>query len=268
MIADVPILLPPSEGKTTPLEGPALDLSALAFAAELTAARQTVMAELAQVSATDQAAQVLGLGPRSAADAALNTVLPTAPCAPAYRLYTGVLFEAAGLAQHFASALTAQVANREVLVLSGLWGVLRSGDLVPDHRAAMGVRLPRLGRLAGFWRPQLAGLLDRHCADQVVVDCRSADYAAAWQPSQGVCELLRVRVVTEQDGRRKVVSHHAKHSRGLLAGALLTALERGEGALDTPQAVAQVAAGLEAVSGVELGRPDRQGRQDLTLVLA
>lgn len=268
MMVDVPILLPPSEGKTSPLEGPVLDLSTLAFATQLTAARQTVMTELAQVSATEQAAQVLGLGPRSAADAALNTVLPAAPCAPAYRLYTGVLYEAADLASCFASAHAAQVAVREVLVLSGLWGVLRLGDLVPDHRAAMGVRLPQAGRLAGFWRPRLSDLLDRHCADQVVVDCRSADYAAAWQPTQGVCELLRVRVVTEDAGQRKVVSHHAKHTRGLLAGVLLAALARGEGVLDSPQAVAQAAADLEAVRGAELGQQDRRGRQDLTLVLA
>ncbi|WP_194949571.1 YaaA family protein [Actinomyces trachealis] len=264
----MPILLPPSEGKTAPTSGQKLDLSALGFAESLTEPRRQVMTELAQVSASSQAAQLLGLGPRSAADAALNTVLETASCAPASRLFTGVLYEAAGLSELEQDDPTALAAHREVLILSGLWGVLRPGDLIPDHRAAMGVRLPQTGSLAAFWRKYLTPLLNQHCADAVVVDCRSVGYAAAWQPAAEVCELLQVQVVREQAGQRKVVSHHAKHTRGLLTGVLLRALGRGEASLASAEAVAAVAASLAEVRGAELGEADRRGRRQLTLVLA
>ncbi|SPT54129.1 Protein of uncharacterised function (DUF328) [Actinomyces bovis] len=263
----MPILLPPSEGKTSPSQGPQLDLLSLAFAKELTAPRHEVMAELARISASPQAAQILGLGPRAAADAELNTVLTTAPCAPASQLFTGVLYEAAGLSELGPQDQASVAAQRELLIFSGLWGVLRPCNLVPDHRAAIGVRLPQLGGLAAFWRRHLSALLDQFCAAGVVVDCRSASYATAWQPSAGVCELLQVQVVKEQAGKRKVVSHHAKHTRGLLTGALLAALGRGQKALSSAEAVAEVAAELAEVRAVELGAPDRRGRRQLSLVL-
>ena len=58
----------------------------------------------------------------------------------------------------------------------------------------------------------------------VVVDCRSSSYAAAWRPGPEVAaRTVAVRVLREQDGARSVVSHMAKHTRGLVARALLQA---------------------------------------------
>ena len=91
------ILLPPSEGKTAPTSGPSLDLDSLLDADRLTAARREVMSALAEVSRSDEAASVLGLGPRSAEQVGTNLVLETSPCAPAHQLFTGVLYEAARL---------------------------------------------------------------------------------------------------------------------------------------------------------------------------
>jgi hypothetical protein len=48
------ILLPPSEGKTAPAGGDAVDLGSLAFADELTAARERVLAALVRTSAGKQ----------------------------------------------------------------------------------------------------------------------------------------------------------------------------------------------------------------------
>mgnify|MGYP000963008555 CR=1 FL=1 len=91
------ILLPPSEGKTAPASGPSLDLDSLLDAERLTTARREVMSALAGVSRSAEAASVLGLGPRSAEQVGINLSLETSPCVPAHRLFTGVLYEAAGL---------------------------------------------------------------------------------------------------------------------------------------------------------------------------
>ena len=74
-------------------------------------------------------------------------------------------------------------------------------------------RLPRLGALASLWRPVLTRTLP---AGGFVVDMRSAPYAAAWRP-----EAVNVRIFRERDGKRTVVSHMAKATRGAVARALL-----------------------------------------------
>ena len=58
------ILLPPSEGKTAPRSGAPLDLDALALADAdgVTSARRELLARLAEVSARDDAATLLGVG--------------------------------------------------------------------------------------------------------------------------------------------------------------------------------------------------------------
>ncbi|MGK2348579.1 YaaA family protein [Actinomyces sp. W5033] len=264
------ILLPPSEGKTSPVSGPTLDLARLLGGEALSAPRRQVMTALAHVSALPQAASLLGLGPRSAGDAALNLLLERAACAPAHALFTGVLYEAAGMDRLGADPAARRVLGRHVLVLSGLWGVLRATDLVPDHRLSMSTSLEGVGRLASFWRPWLTPVIEDLVEDGVVIDCRSGAYGPAWQPRPArAVALARVSVVVERpDGSRRVVSHHAKHLRGLLTGALVRALASGEVTASADvEAVAQVAQGLEPVRRVELGAADRVGRRDLVLVL-
>ena len=106
-------------------------------------------------------------------------------------------------------------------VVSGLWGVVGPDDRIPAYRLSMGVDLPGVGPLARAWRPHLAAELDPHVAGRLVVDCRSATYAAAWTPPASA-SWVPVRVLREVDGRRTVVSHHAKHTRGVLVRHLLT----------------------------------------------
>ncbi|MDO4242580.1 MAG: peroxide stress protein YaaA [Actinomyces sp.] len=265
------ILIPPSEGKSPPSCGPSLDLYRLLGADRLTEGRRLVIDELSQVSAGPRAAEVLGLGPRSAAEARLNLVLGSAPCAPAHELFSGVLYDAAGLAVLAAEPATREVLEGHVVIFSGLWGALRPTDPVPDHRLSMAVSLPSTGRLSSFWRAPLAPLLnDRARRAGLVVDCRSGAYTPAWTPpGTGEVERVTVRVMAlRADGSRVVVSHAAKHTRGLLVGMLVRAL--GCGDLETGASVEDVAALAREVPGLrgaELGEPDRRGGRVLTLVV-
>jgi cytoplasmic iron level regulating protein YaaA (DUF328/UPF0246 family) len=132
----------------------------------------------------------------------------------------------------------------------------------------MGVDLPGVGPLAAAWRDPLAAELDpRALAGDLVVDCRSAAYLAAWRPPRAVHEQwVQVRVLREVDGRRSVVSHHAKHTRGVLTRHLLT--RRGT-APTTAAALARVARELVGVDllDVELDAPAGRGAT-LSLVVA
>ena len=58
----------------------------------------------------------------------------------------------------------------------------------------------------------------------LLVDLRSSTYAAFWRPTPDLApRVATVRVLHEQDGRRSVVSHFNKATKGRLVAALLTA---------------------------------------------
>ncbi|WP_123813840.1 YaaA family protein [Myceligenerans xiligouense] len=237
------LLLPPSEGKTPPADGAApLDLATLTHPG-LTPQRQVVLDALAAVSVRDDAAEVLGVSPNLAEEVARNAHLKDAPAGPAATVYTGVLYAAAGLGT--LSGDVAERAARAVRIFSGLWGAVAPSDRIPAYRLPMGVSLPDVGPLARAWKPALAAELGPRAAGDVVVDCRSATYVAAWKPATtgpGAAEWVTVRVVREVDGKRSVVSHNAKHTRGVLAGHLLRRA-------DEPTTAAEVLAAARELEG-------------------
>ena len=192
------VLLPPSEGKSARKDGPPLDLEKLAFP-ELNPQRERLLRALPKLSR-----KALGLSPGQAGELERNAQILTAPTAPAFEVYTGVLYERLGLAG---------VPRDRVLIASALFGMLRADDPIPYYRMSIGAKLPRIANLAAWWRPHLKKALPD---DALFVDMRSAAYAAAWKPPQ----LLPVRVFTAEG---KVVSHMAKATRGEVARRLLLA---------------------------------------------
>ena len=138
--------------------------------------------------------------------------------------------------------------------MSALWGAVRPTDRIPSYRLSMGANLPGIGSLAAFWRPLLDEPLTGAAGRGLVVDLRSSTYQAAWTPSGPVAaRTVAVRVLREVEGRRSVVSHMAKLTRGQVGRLLL------EGAHEprTPQALATV---VGQVFRCELHPPPRPGR--------
>jgi cytoplasmic iron level regulating protein YaaA (DUF328/UPF0246 family) len=242
------ILLPPSEGKAPPARrGRPVDLDALSVP-ELTAARRKLVDALIETSGRADGAEVLGLGPSRLAELESNRRLLDLPARPAAEIYAGVLYAALDLSGLPSAAR--RRANLAVRVQSALWGPVRLTDRIPPYRLSIGARLPGIGPLAGFWNRELAGVFGPR-AGELVVDCRSSGYAAAWR-SPEPAKLVRVTAMTEKDGRRSVVSHFAKHTRGLVARMLLEAPRTPR----SPQDAARVVAGR---ARCELTGSDRTG---------
>lgn len=256
------ILLPPSERKEpAPRRRPPLDLAALHHPG-LTGQREVVLRAAAAVSAGDDALAVLAVGAGALDDVARNMSWASEPAHPAAALFTGVLFDALDVAS--LDAVARRRAHAAVRVVSAAYGLLHLRDAVPAHRLSMGSALPGVGSLAAAWRPHLAAELDPMVAGgEVVVDARSAAYAAAWAPPrEHAHRLVAVGVVSlAPSGARTVVSHAAKHARGLLARHLVT---RGGRA---PRDVEAVAAAAAETFTVELDDPVPGRPQRLTLVL-
>jgi cytoplasmic iron level regulating protein YaaA (DUF328/UPF0246 family) len=196
-----------------------VDLATLSLP-ELTPTRSAVLDALTAASAGPDALEVLGVGPSLHAEVAQNTRLRSASAVGALETYTGVLYDALGY--RTLSPAAKRRAGRVLRVQSALWGPVSPGDRITPYRLSMATTLPGLGSLAQVWRPVLVGPMAALAGEGVVVDCRSASYAAAWLPTGPAARrLLAVRVFTETDGRRSVVSHLAKHTRGRVARALL-----------------------------------------------
>lgn len=218
------LLLPPSEGKSAPDSGPTLDLDALSFP-ELTDTRHDVLTALTRLCSgpVTKAAATLGLGPTQHGEVGANTRLEQEPCAPAIEVYTGVLYEALD-----AASLTAAARRRldeQVAIASGLWGLVRPSDPIPSYRLSGGVTLPRLGKLSSAWRPHITGLLEDR--DDLIVDMRSGAYVALGPlPESAAGRAVTVRVLTERAGRRTVVSHHNKATKGLVVRSLAQSRRR------------------------------------------
>ncbi|MFF4320225.1 peroxide stress protein YaaA [Streptomyces sp. NPDC001568] len=221
------VLLPPSEGKAAGGSGAPLDPHSLSLPG-LAGARAAVLEELVELCSADElkAREVLGLSEGLRGEVAKNAGLLSAPALPAGEIYTGVLYDALGLADLPAAAKAA--AERSLLVFSGLWGAVRVTDRIPSYRCSMGVKLPGLGALGAYWRTPMAAALPEAAGDGLVLDLRSSAYTSAWKPKgEAAGRTAGVRVLHAQivDGveKRSVVSHFNKATKGRLVRDLLLA---------------------------------------------
>jgi cytoplasmic iron level regulating protein YaaA (DUF328/UPF0246 family) len=155
---------------------------------------------------------------------------------PAVLAFAGDVYD--GLQATSLNAADLAWAQAHVVILSGLYGVLRPLDRLQPYRLEMGtaLRTPRGKDLYAWWGDSIARYLDERLAGErspVVVNLASIEYArAALRPA------LRARVIDcrfedWKDGNHKVISFFAKKARGLMARHLIEQRARGPRALET-----------------------------------
>lgn len=139
---------------------------------------------------------------------------------PALLAFDGDVYQ--GLQARTLDAASLRWAQQHLVILSGLYGVLRPLDRLQPYRLEMGTALPtaQARDLYMFWGDRIAAHLNERLAHDrrpVVVNLASVEYArAALRPS------LAARVVDcvfedWKDGRWKIISFFAKRARGLMA---------------------------------------------------
>ncbi|MEZ5321514.1 MAG: YaaA family protein [Microthrixaceae bacterium] len=217
------VLLPPSEAKVPDGRGAPFDSVNTRFA-ELDDHRRLVAEALAAAMVEEGTASRL-LGVRGSALAAAREanrkVLLSATLATSAR-YRGVLYEEAKLSD--LEGVARRRLNRQVVVFSGLFGLLTPSDPIPDYKLKMGATLAPMGRLSSWWRPRLTTALDPIVDGRVVWDLLPQEHSAAWDHRHASYRTrIRVRFAdvvggTDAEPERLVtVSHWNK----LLKGALL-----------------------------------------------
>ncbi len=206
------LLLPPSEGKAqggnrrratwTPEAG--------SFGARLGERRAEIVEMLAAAHGGDE--KLLGVrGDHLARAQSANTALIGGAALPAWSRYTGVVWD------HLDPGTLPTSTHKQIVVVSGLLGLVRGDDPVPDYRLKMGANLRPLGKLSTWWRASLTSELTRIARRNVIVDLLPQEHRAAL-----VLDGLEGVSLTLVDPTAKPGGHFAKAAKGELARAILT----------------------------------------------
>lgn len=211
-----------------------MDRAAIIWAA-LDDTRAEVIVALEAVSGDEaMAAKALKLGKRSAADAAKNLSLWTAPTMPALERYTGVLYDA--LDYEGLSSAALRRAGEKLFIQSALFGLVPAMEQIPDYRLSADSRLPGLN-LREIWEAAHLTVWPRMIGP--ILDARSESYAAL-NPVPKNRENYFLEVRDQAMGR--ALNHFNKKAKGAF---VRSALEQG---LESVAQIAKVASkvGLEA----------------------
>ena len=213
---DYLLLLPPSEGKAEAGNqsrpwAPRLG----AFGAVLETSRTQIVTQLRKDKGGTQ--KLLGVnGGHLARAQSCNMQLINAPCLPAWQRYTGVVWDHLDLASLTTAQRNAFV--KRIIVPSGLLGLVRADDPIPDYRLKMGARLAPFGTMSQFWNEAITDALIATAKKRTVIDLLPNEHKAAinWDL---IANVVRVDLVSHSGA--VVGGHNAKAAKGLLARHLL-----------------------------------------------
>ena len=221
------ILLPPSEGKAAAGDDcrnwiDIADDRRLNAFCEMDLPRRAVINAL-QASLSQPVGDLSKLfsvkGERLDEAIATNGKLPAGPLMPAIHRYNGVLFD---FLDYGSMDATGQAAfNEHVVIFSGLWGLLRPTDLIPDYKLKMDASLPGLGKVSAFWKPLVSALLNPMLDDHVVWDLLPGAHRAAWDGKAGYAARWQVKFVQRGERKGKPVYRTVTHWSKALKGALV-----------------------------------------------
>lgn len=134
-------------------------------------------------------------------------------------VYTGL--DADSLSE--ASLLRAQ---KQLRILSGLYGLLRPLDLMQAYRLEMGTRLAnaRGSNLYQFWGDIVTEQVNKALAEQgddIIVNLASNEYFKAVKPKKLNGQLITPIFKDKKNGQYKVISFFAKKARGMMVRYLV-----------------------------------------------
>lgn len=129
-------------------------------------------------------------------------------------VYTGL--DAANLSKD-----AIDTAQKQLRILSGLYGVLRPLDLMQPYRLEMGTKLDNAKgkNLYEYWGDTITQLLNEDLAElgsSTLVNLASNEYFSAVKPKVLKADIITPVFKDEKNGQYKVISFYAKKARGLM----------------------------------------------------
>ncbi|MEN9999829.1 MAG: hypothetical protein RI922_2819 [Bacteroidota bacterium] len=138
---------------------------------------------------------------------------------PAGFVFNGEVYKGLDISSFSESELL--IAQQNIRILSGLYGILKPLDLICPYRLEMGTKwevTPKQKNLYQFWGSKLTKFLNAEMEkEEVIVNLASSEYFKAIDR-----KTLKSKVVTPvfkefKNGEYKIVMMYAKHARGAMA---------------------------------------------------
>ena len=131
----------------------------------------------------------------------VNSEIYDAPLMSALDRYSpGVMYAAMDFANLPTGAQRRLLENG--VILSGLFGLLRPDDLIPNYQLGMSAALPDLGPVADYWRPVVSPILNENLEGRWVWDLLPDVHREAWTDEQVYEARAEVTFEKEEDGDR------------------------------------------------------------------
>ena len=116
----------------------------------------------------------------------------------------------------------AELADKKVRILSGLYGVLRPLDLIQPYRLEMSTELKtgKAKNLYAFWGSRITDLLNEDIEStksKVVINLASQEYMAAVDIAKLKVPVIDIQFLEDRNGKLQFLSYNAKRSRGWMA---------------------------------------------------
>ncbi len=224
------ILLPPSEGKKeggNPFAPDMFDYrssNTFNYFNELNPERRALINKLHQAMQEADEETLEGIfgvkGDTLAEVVKVNQEIFKAPLMSALDRYSeGVMFKAMDFAGLPTGAQRRLLENG--IIVSGLFGLLRPDDLIPNYRLRIEASLPEVGKVAKYWKPYISPLLNQTVANKFVWDLLPNAHREAWDDDHSYEQLVQVKFYEKKGSERKAITHNVKPLRGQLVNFIV-----------------------------------------------
>ncbi len=107
------------------------------------------------------------------------------------------------------------------IIFSGLFGLLRPDDLIPNHFLPMDAELPEIGKVSEYWRPIISPVLNRVLQGAFVWNLLPEPLMKAWDDNRSYERMVRVKFHSQKDGERKEATDQLPVLQGKLVNFIV-----------------------------------------------
>lgn len=248
------ILLPPSESKTDGTSKKVLNLEKLSYL-QLTSKRVELLAAVIALAKgpTAKTRLILNISAKQDFEILRDQQLLTAPTGPAWSVYTGVLYDAIGIAT--LSPTAKAKFEKDNFVVSALFGLISASDVIPAYRLSGDTVVPKIGTLGKFWGNEITNALS--ASSGFVIDLRSGNYLKLGATPAAIADQVVVPRIMQHmpKGAPKVVSHSNKATKGRIVRALAESPKSISSVDELAKIVGKISRDVQVINPSKIGSP-------------
>lgn len=139
---------------------------------------------------------------------------------PAVLMFNGDVYQ--GLKAETFSVSEFETAQKQLRILSGVYGLLKPLDLIQPYRLEMGTTISIAGKknLYDFWKAKITAKLNQEFSEtgkKVLVNLASNEYFGAIDTKKLKARIITPSFKEHKNGQFQMVSFFAKRARGLMS---------------------------------------------------